>query len=67
MTWPFKRKRKDERRLPENAEVRRQFDAQRKSFVSARAQLADEQTSENASRIAQVEAAVRSLKARLNS
>ena len=54
-----------ERRLPENAELRAQLDAQHKDFVTARAELAEQRTTQNAIRIEQVGAAVRSLSARL--
>ena len=54
-----------ERRQPENAEVRRQFDGQLKERAKARAEYAQDVTEENDVRIAQVEAAVRSLTVRL--
>ncbi len=54
-----------ERRKQENAEVRRQFDAQAKAHAAARAELAAQLTAENDQRIAQVEATVRSLTSRL--
>lgn len=53
-----------ERRLSQNAETRKQIDAHHKDFVAARAEFAQQTTDENASRIEQVQAAVRSLSSR---
>ena len=54
-----------ERRRPENAELRTQLEQQHKQYTAARAELAAQLTQENDERIAQVEATVRGLTARL--